>query len=128
MKCIILFLRQYEKNNIIHWKMSDVIECEQYFQISHLAMLCKLRRENIITSSKFKNYKYNIKKEARKLGFDTSLYESTTEYYSLGKIIPLSELAYNENRITGGKYNEILLNVYRGDIVYNLNEEEDILE
>lgn len=122
-------LKEYIKENkIIRWKMSDVIECEQYFQISHLAMLCKLRRENIITPQEFRKYKYNVKKQAKSLGFDTCLYESTREYYSLGRIIPLSKLAYDENRITGGKYDEILLNVYRGDIVYNINEEEDVLE
>ncbi|MBE6494333.1 MAG: ImmA/IrrE family metallo-endopeptidase [Methanosphaera stadtmanae] len=121
-------LKEYiKKNNIDQWKMSDIIKCEQYFQISHTAMLCKLRREKFITHKEFLKFKQGVKKHATNLGFDTSLYENTKKYYSIGKIIPLSKLAYDENRITGGLYDEILLNVYREDLVYNLDEEEDIL-
>ena len=119
-------LKEYAKKyNIITWKLKDIIKCEQYFQISHMTMLCKLRREKLISYDKFIEYKDHVTKKARILGYDTSLYEKTRKYYSLGKIIPLSKLAYDNNKITGGKYDEILLNVFRGDIVYNLDEEEE---
>ena len=122
-------LSEFSKNNNIkQWSLEDIIKCEQYFMISHTAMLYKLKSENLITSAEFSKYNNHVIKEARNLGYDTSLYEHTRKYYSLGKIIPLSKLAYDENRITGGKYDEILLNVFRGDLVYNLVEEEDIID
>lgn len=117
-----------DKNNVSDWELEDVIKCEQYFQISHTAMLCKLRYEGFIEYKTFSKFKNGVKKQALNLGYDIKLYEGTDEYYCLGEIIPLSKLAYEKNKITGGKYDEILLNVFRGDIVYNLTEEEDIVD
>lgn len=116
------------KNNISNWELEDVIKCEQYFQISHTAMLCKLRYENLIDYKTFSKFKNGVKKQALNLGYDIKLYGRTNEYFCLGEIIPLSKLAYEKNKITKGKYDEILLNVFRGDIVYNLVEEEDIVD
>lgn len=105
--------------------MSDIIKCEQYFQISHSAMLCKLMREDLITFNEFLTFRKGVKRNALELGYDLSLYESTMHYYSLGEIIPVSKKAYNENRITGGKFDEILPDVFRGDFVYSTLEEDD---
>lgn len=114
-----------ESNNISNWSLSDIIKCEQYFQISHRAMLCKLRREDMITYDDYLRYKSGVKRAALDLGYDLSLYESTNEYYSLGKIIPLSKLAYDNKKISGGKLDEIFLNIFREDMVYNALEEDD---
>ncbi|WP_458404397.1 hypothetical protein [Methanobrevibacter sp.] len=43
----------------------------------------------------------------------------------MGKIIPLSKALFNEKKITGGKFDEILLDVFRQDMVYNALEEDD---
>lgn len=115
------------KHGIKKWSLSDVIKCEQYFQISHIAMLCKLRREDMISYDDFKAFKTSVKKNALQLGYDLSLYEPTRQYYSLGEIIPLSKKLYDEKRITGGKFDEILLDVFREDLVYNTFEEEDTI-
>ena len=113
------------RNEIDKWSLDDIIKCEQYFQISHIAMLCKLRRERLISYDEFLSFKPGVKRAAWNLGYDLSLYESTKEYFSLGKIIPLSTLAYDNKKITGGKYDEILLNIFRSDMVYNTLEEDD---
>ena len=116
------------KNEINNWDLADIIKCEQYFQISHKAMLCKLRRENMISYDDYLKYKSGVKSAAWNLGYDLKLYESSDENYALGKIIPLSGMAYDNNMITGGKYDEILLNIFRGDMLYNaLKEDEDIV-
>ena len=116
------------RNDISNWSLKDIIKCEQYFQISHTAMLCKLRREKLISYDEYLSYKPGVKRAAWNLGYELSLYEPTRQYYSLGKIIPLSNLAYDNKKITGGKYDEILLNVYRSDMVYNsIGEDEDIV-
>lgn len=113
------------KHGIEKWDLSDVIKCEQYFQISHIAMLCKLRRENMITYRDFKSFKSNVKRNAWQLGYDLSLYESTRDYYALGEIIPLSKRIHDEGMITGGKFDEILLDVFREDMVYNIITEDE---
>ena len=117
-----------KRNEITDWSLNDIIKCEQYFQISHTAMLCKLRREDLISYEDYLRYKSGVMSVARNLGYDLSLYEPTNENYALGKIIPLSNMAYDNNMITGGKYDEILLNIFRGDMVYNsLKEDNDIV-
>ena len=117
-----------KRNEITDWSLNDIIKCEQYFQISHTAMLCKLRREDLISYEDYLRYKSGVMCVARNLGYDLSLYEPTNENYALGKIIPLSNMAYDNNMITGGKYDEILLNIFRGDMVYNsLKEDNDIV-
>lgn len=115
------------RNNISKWNLNDIIKCEQYFQISHMAMLCKLRCEKLISYEEFLKFRYGVKKVAWDLGFDLSLYEPTRQSYCLGKIIPLSNLAYDNKKISGGKYDEILLNIFRSDMVYNSLEEDDII-
>lgn len=114
-----------KKHDIDKWQLDDVIKCEQYFQISHTAMLCKLRRENLISYDEFRLFRNHVKSHAWNLGFDLDLYESTREYYSLGNIIPLSKKLYDERIITGGKLDEILLDVFREDMVYNTPVEDD---
>lgn len=112
-------------NNISNWSLENIIKCEQYFQISHIAMLCKLRRENEISYDDFLSFKPGVKSAAWDLGYDLSLYESTKEYYCLGKIIPLSKFAYENKKISGGKLDEILMNIFREDMVYNTPEEDN---
>ena len=115
------------RNEIDKWQLKDIVKCEQYFQISHIAMLCKLRREKLISYDKFLSFKPNVKRSAWNLGYDLSLYEPTKEHYSLGKIIQLSNMAYDNGKITGGKYDEILLNIFRSDMVYNTLQEDDMI-
>ena len=117
-----------KKHEIENWKLSDVIKCEQYFQISHTAMLCKLRREKLISFEEFKSFKNNVKRNAWNLGYDLDLYEPFREHYSLGNIIPLANRLYSEKKITGGKLDGILLDIFREDMVFNnLNEEDEII-
>ena len=112
-------------NEISEWSLNDIIDCEQYFQVSHIAMLCKLRREDEISYDELLRYRPGVKRAALDAGYDISLYEPAKEYYCLGKIIPLSKLAYDNKKISGGKYDEILLNVFREDMVYDTLEEDD---
>ena len=66
---------------------------------------------------------------ARRLGYDDELYTPTPEdkqYATFGKYIKLAEELKNKDAISQGKYEEILLNGFRSDIIYgsNLNKEE----
>lgn len=84
-------------------------------------------REDLITFNEYLTFRKGVKTNALELGYDLSLYESTRSYYSLGEIIPLSKKAYNEKRITGGKFDEILLDVFRGDLVYSTLEDDNFV-
>ncbi|MDR0912291.1 MAG: ImmA/IrrE family metallo-endopeptidase [Methanobrevibacter sp.] len=113
------------KNNIKKWNLKDIIFCEQFFQISHVAMLYKLKTEKLISQRDFEDYKYNIKREAIKLGFSTELYDPAPEnkkYFSFGNYIRLTEKAFDDKKISIGKKEELLMDIFRSDIVYGFKE------
>ena len=110
------------KNRIEEWSIEDVIKCEQYYQVSHSAMLTRLKNLNWISQKQFKEFKSNIIREVERLGYDTGLYKESLQnqkYSSIGELIRLTEKAYDNEKITGGKRREILLKSFRNDILYD---------
>ena len=119
-------LQQYaEKKN--GWELEDVIEAEQFFQISHKAMLLRLFTENYISREKFEEYqKIGVTREAIKMGYSGELYTPSSEdksYFTTGEYIRKVELISEKDLISNGKREEMLLDAFRADIVYNLNKE-----
>ena len=117
------------KNQIENWSLEDIIKCEQHYQVSRSTMLVRLKKLNWITQSQFEEYKIDIIREADRLGYDTSLYKPSPEsqkYSSIGELIRLTENAYDDGKITGGKRREILLRSFRNDIIHNSNEVNDL--
>ena len=73
----------------------------------------------------FDEFGLNIIREADRLGYDTGLYKPSPEnqkFSSIGELIRLTEKAYEDEKITGGKRREILLKSFRHDILYGSNE------
>lgn len=116
-------LKRYAKNmNISKWTLDDVIAAEQYYQISHMALLFRLVEQNFITeeeSEEFQNVK--ISHEARIRGFNDDLYYPSPEdrkYFSLGNYVKSVVNAYSSNKISVGKKDELLLDGFRGDLTF----------
>ena len=116
-------LKRYVKNmNISKWALDDVIAAEQYYQISHMALLFRLVEQNFITeeeSLEFQNVK--ISHEARIRGFNDDLYYPSPEdrkYFSLGNYVKSVGKAYSSNKISVGKKDELLLDGFRGDLTF----------
>ena len=116
-------LKRYVKNmNISKWTLYDVIAAEQYYQISHMALLFRLVEQNFITeeeSEEFQNVK--ISHEARIRGFNDDLYYPSPEdrkYFSLGNYVKSVGKAYSSNKISVGKKDELLLDGFRGDLTF----------
>ena len=117
-------LERYAKtNNLTEWTLEEIIRAEQYFQISHLAMLFRLREHEFISEDRCESLKsVKIGYNARINGFSDKLYTPSTEserYFSLGKYIRLVEKAFNDNKISPGKRDELLLDAYRSDLALN---------
>ena len=96
--------------------------------ISHMAILFRLEKDGFILpalSSKFKDV--TISREAAKLGYGKELYLPTPEgkqYFTTGEYVRKVEKLSESGLISEGKREELLLDGYRADIVYNLDEEE----
>jgi len=127
------FTRFYNKltnNGTKKINLHNILEIEQYFRVSRNAVLVRLIQEEYMTSEESEQYKRNIVKNAKKFGFDVSLYlptdtEEPKTYGSyLKKALELKDLGL----ISDGKYEEYLLEAYRSDIVFDVNVEEDIYD
>lgn len=117
-------LYSYKKeNNIEKWDLNSIIDCEQYFQISHEALLYRLKSSGDITFEEFNLFKPNIKNNAQHRGYDSSLYEPYIDKnYTIGNYVRLVEKVYGKDLISNGKREEYLIQAYLSDLVYNLED------
>lgn len=116
-------LESYKKdNNIKNWDLDLIIQTEQFFQISHSAMIWRIRNLEEITYEEYQNYKVHIKLEASNRGYDLKLYTPySNKEFSIGNYIRLTEKALKCNKISQGKREELLLDAFCDDLVYKRN-------
>lgn len=117
-------LYNYKKENEIkNWDLNSIIQCEQYFQISHEAMLYRLKSSQDISSNQYREFKPNIKYNAIKIGYDLSLYEPfIADNYTIGNYIRLVEELFEKDKISPARREEYLLDAFLNDLVYNMEE------
>jgi Zn-dependent peptidase ImmA (M78 family) len=123
-------LRAYlEGNNILNdhtLTIEDVINMEQFYQLSHQAMLYRLVYDGYIDWHLYKELKISVSQKAIRLGYDDKLYKASQEekkYFSVGEYVQKVERLKERDLISNGKYEELLLDAFRSDIVYNLGNE-----
>ncbi|MBQ8488579.1 MAG: ImmA/IrrE family metallo-endopeptidase [Pseudobutyrivibrio sp.] len=121
-------LYQYAANINQEWTLERVIEAEQFFQISHMAMLFRLASNGFIDENEEESFKdITVSRVAALLGYGKELYQPSPqnrEYFATGEYIRKIEELSSKDLISDGKREELLLDGYRADIVYNLEEEE----
>ncbi len=120
-------LLEYEHNKG-KWDLEKVIDAEQFFQVSHQAMLHRLVYDNLLDNEVADKYKsITVSTVAAKLGYGKELYFPTDEkkqYFTTGEYIRKVEKMAEKGLISEGKKEELLMDAYRADIVYNFDEEE----
>ena len=88
----------------------------------------RLINDGYLTCKKADTMKIKIISSALRLGFDSKLYLPTPEekqYITFGKYINLVEELKDRELISTGKYEELLLDGFRGDIVYGFSVQEE---
>lgn len=120
------------RRNIGHVQLEDVIHLEQYFQVSHHAMLVRLVQDGIITNEEASQMQQGVIKKALSLGYNADLYRpsgNNRKYGTYGHLISSIEKAYELDLISTGKYEAVLLKAFRDDLVYGADAEEgDIVD
>ena len=104
----------------------DIVRIEQYFRMSRQAALYRLVGDNFITLDFANTLKQDIIVSAHRLGFSDDLYTPAPENrqcFTTGSYIEMAERLGSGELISNGKYEELLLDAYRADIVYNLEVE-----
>ena len=124
-------LSQYcEMNHIDQWNLGNIISVEQYFQISHRALLTRLLNNRLISKKEYDEYKCKyISDEAKIRGYGDELYRPSPkddQYMTLGKYINTIEYLDEIGKISQSKKKELLLDGYRGDLVFNVDKGDDI--
>ena len=120
-------LLEYEHDKT-KWDIEKVIDAEQFFQVSHQSMLYRLVCDNLISSEVADEYKsITVSTVAAQLGYGKELYlptDKNKQYFTTGEYIRKVEKMAEKDLISEGKREELLLEAYRADIVYNFDEEE----
>ena len=107
--------------------MQNVIALEQYFGMSHLAMLWRLVSEGYLSQEKLDDYNYGVISAARTLGYDDKLYNPTPiEFQSrtYGQYLKQVEELRQKDLVSSGKIDELLLDAFRDDIAFGLDDDQ----
>ena len=120
-------LLEYEHDKS-KWNLDKVIDAEQFFQVSHQAMLHRLVCDGLLNSDIADRFKMvTVSAIAARLGYAKDLYlptDKSKQYFTTGEYIRKVERMAEKDLISNGKREELLLEAYRADIVYNFDEEE----
>lgn len=110
--------------------LEEIIRLEQYFGISHQAMLIRLVEEGALSSAEAASMQSGIIHTAARLGYDLSLYRPSPKERQmtvLGHYICQARNLLEADLISVGKYEELLLDAFRDDIVYGEEPEGGIV-
>lgn len=102
----------------------DIIDISRYFKMSYLAVIVRLEIfEKLISKEKASEYRrLNAIKLAQSNGIQTDLYESTEEkFLAKTNYVEEAKKAFENNKISRGKYESLLIGGGFEDIVFGLD-------
>lgn len=105
----------------------DVIALEQLFGMSHQAMLWRLYTDGFLSKTEKDSMNSGIIRLAKSYGYDSKLYlpmEEASQKKTYGNYIVQAETLKERGMISIEKYEELLLDAFRYDIVYGEDEPE----
>jgi len=132
------FLAPYEAmlhfiNNELNKKgermsLDDIVRIEQHFGMSRQATLVRLQAEGLLSEEESNAMKTSVIRSAQRLGFSAELYQPSPEskqYLTVGSYIKMAHDLFASDKISRGKYEELLLDAFRDDMVYGKDSVED---
>lgn len=114
-------IEQLKKSSSDKLSIHDVVRLEQYFGVSRQAILNRLLGEKEITREEADSMRQNVMLSALSIGYGDTLYKPTPkekQYKTYGHYIRQAEKALEQGLISNGKYEELLLDAFRSDLVY----------
>lgn len=114
-------IARIKKNTNERLSVSDIVKLEQYFGVSRQAILFRLIEEKELTDQEAESMRQGVINSARNLGYDDSLYRPLPpekQYMTYGYYIQLTDEVFAKELISSGKYEELLLDAFRSDLVY----------
>ncbi len=111
--------------------LHEVIALEQHYKMSHQAMLVRLVSENYLDHGDPEEYSRGVIFEARILGLDDSLYQplpAEMREKTFGYYLKQVEALRDNDLVSQGKIEELLLDAFRDDIVFGSGEKGDAID
>ena len=112
--------------------LDDVIRIEQYFGVSHQAAVIRLKDSAYMDPSNVEEFLIcSVRQRAEMMGYSTELYKplkAEAQYKTFGSYIEQANTLFQKELISAGKYEELLLDAFRPDMVYGDEEETDVLD
>lgn len=111
--------------------LADIIKLEQFFGMSRQAILIRLIDEGELTDREAKTMRSQIINNALSLGYDDALYRPLPEEkakITCGRYIKLAEELRNRRLISDGKFEELLIEAFRADLVYGVDEGGELID
>ena len=109
---------------------TDIIELEQYFGMSHQAMLFRLRVEKLINQVNYERFKTDgASTLALSLGYDNTLYRprnSEKKPFLTGEYVRLANELLKNDKVSRGYYNQIIREGFRSDLLNPYVIEEEV--
>lgn len=105
--------------------LENVIDLEQYFEMSHSAMLVRLNLDGFINDSQKEKFSTSIRRNALQLGYKDTLYKPLDIHEgSYGHYIRQINAIRESKLLPESKINEFLLDGHRYDLVYGIDYKE----
>jgi Zn-dependent peptidase ImmA (M78 family) len=112
--------------------LQDIICIEQYFGVSHQATLYQLSNCGYINREELTRLlDTSVRRQAEAMGFSSDLYRPLPEdkqYCTYGYYINQADQLLNRDIVSYGKYEELLLDAFRNDLVYGIEEGGEIID
>lgn len=112
--------------------LADIIALEQYFRVSHKAVMFRLKNNEHMDMAQYEALLSSpVARQAERLGYSRELYLPTPDgmkYSSFGHYITQAEILLERGIISEGKYDELLMDAFRADLVYGVEEEGVLLD
>lgn len=110
----------------------DIIRIEQYFGVSHKAAVIRLKDNENMVPGRFDEYYHSpVLRLAEAMGYNSKLYRPLPEnqkYGTYGYYIHQAEQLLQKELISEGKYEELLLDAFRTDLVYGDEEDGEVFD
>ena len=109
---------------------TDIIDLEQYFGMSHQAMLFRLRVEKLINQVDYERFKTDgASTLALSLGYDNTLYRPRNlekKPFLTGEYVRLANELLKGDKVSRGYYNQIMREGFRSDLLNSDVTEEQV--
>lgn len=110
-----------------HLTLDDLIRIEQYYGVSHRAAVYRLLYTPYLDRDEADSFLNEaVRHRAEALGYSSDLYKplpAGKQYMTYGNYIKQAERLLSEGLISNGKYEQLLLDAFRTDLVYGDEEE-----